>query len=54
MYGTKFIEEEDIDLLSRTNQINFDNEATSFGEVAKQIIKKDLQIIRKQEGIIGH
>lgn len=54
MYGTKFIEEEDIDLLFKANQINFDEEAASFGEVAKQIIEKDLQIIRKQEGIIGH
>ena len=54
MYGTKFIHEEDIDLLSKTNKINFDEEAASFAEVAKSIIEKDLQIIRKQEGIIGH
>lgn len=54
MYGTKFIHEEDIDLLSKTNKINFDEEAASFAEVAKSMIEKDLQIIRKQEGIIGH
>ncbi|QCR33226.1 ADP-ribosylglycohydrolase family protein [Lysinibacillus sp. SGAir0095] len=54
MYGTKYIKEEDVDILSRTNQINFAKEATTFTAVAKQIIEKDLQIIRKQEGIIGH
>lgn len=54
MYGTKYIHEEDIDLLSKMNKLNFDEEAASFGEAAKQIIEKDLQIIRKQEGIIGH
>lgn len=54
MYGTKFIKEEDINLLSKTNQLDFDAEAASFAGAAKEIIKRDLQIVRKQEGIIGH
>ncbi|HWK24205.1 MAG TPA: ADP-ribosylglycohydrolase family protein [Ureibacillus sp.] len=54
MYGTKFIKEAEIELLSKANQINFDEEATSFAEVAKRIIETDLQIIRKQGEIIGH
>ena len=54
MYGTQFIDAVDVNLLSKANNINFDEEAASFSEAAKQIIKKDLQIIRKQEGIIGH
>ncbi len=54
MYGTKYIDRENVDLLSKANKIDFDEEAASFAEVAKQIIEKDIQIIRKQEGIIGH
>ncbi|MDN4493654.1 ADP-ribosylglycohydrolase family protein [Ureibacillus aquaedulcis] len=54
MYGTKYINEDDIHLLSKTNQLDFNEEAASFAEVAKEIILRDLQIIRKQEGIIGH
>ncbi|KGR76799.1 ADP-ribosylglycohydrolase family protein [Ureibacillus sinduriensis] len=54
MYGTKFIEEEDVHLLSKTNRLDFDAEAASFAEAAKEILERDLQIARKQEGIIGH
>lgn len=54
MYGTKFIKEEDINLLSKSNQLDFDAEAASFARAAKEIVKRDLQIVRKQEGIIGH
>lgn len=54
MYGSKVVKEEDEVLLSNTNQINFDEEATSFAEVAAAIIERDIELSKRMQMILNH
>ncbi|ATP41415.1 hypothetical protein CSE16_15860 [Solibacillus sp. R5-41] len=53
MYGASIIKAEDEQLLSETNQIDFDLEATSFADVAKAIIQKDIETAHIVQSILS-
>lgn len=52
MYGTAVITKKDEQLLSDTNQIDFDEEASSFATVARAIIEQDLEIANQVAQIL--
>lgn len=44
MYGADVIKEEDVKLLNETNQIDFEQQSLRFAQVAKEIIKQDIDV----------
>lgn len=52
IYGASVIREEDVRLLSETNRIDFEEETKRFAQVAKAIIKQDIETAMNRQAII--
>ncbi|MEK4131247.1 ADP-ribosylglycohydrolase family protein [Solibacillus sp. FSL W8-0474] len=52
MYGESVINEEDVKLLSETNRIDFDDAALRFSNIAKAIIREDIETALNRQQII--
>lgn len=53
MYGSSFIEDEELNLLERANKIDITEASKKFSQVAKDIIKRDIQVSKVMDEIIG-
>lgn len=53
MYGPAYIKPSDAEQLARINKIDFDMEANSFAQVAKAIVKQDIEVLQRQQAIIN-